>query len=62
MVKDGKSIQSNLSELSVLAENTQTVPILVHRSSKEVIFNHIVLARTKKENEVMAKQQRKRKK
>ena len=54
IVKDGKSYLSNWSELTVSAPNKPKIPIYVGRDADGDITNHIVMARTKTEEEHLA--------
>ena len=52
--KDGKSIMSNWSELSISAPTRPIIPIYVGRDADGEITNHLVIAQTKTEERQLA--------
>ena len=61
LIKDGKSFLSKWSELSVSSESRSKIPTYVSRNSDGEVSNHIVMVRTKAEENAMTEKSPKKK-
>ena len=61
LIKDGKSLLSNWSTLSVSAENRPKISIYVSRNSEGEVSNHIVMALMKTEEKAINEKSPKKK-
>ena len=60
LAKDGKSVLSDWTELSVLAEKKQKISIYVSRNEEGDVTNYLVLVKTKAEEQAVDKQPKKK--